>query len=201
MTRRFDNIASAECRSFLTAQLTDPALLGKDGYLMRHNLYVLPYKPGQEAFAKDLIRVLAEEDLLRHDVKAANVNLYDIVLAYLDEQDLWGPLCEAEGDNSRDELIMMLQDTIGVADVLKPAVEHAIEETECDIAFITGVGETFPYIRTHALLSELDVSIPVVLVFPGEYKQLSDGTTLLDILNIPSGANGGYYRATNVFDL
>lgn len=201
MTRRFDNIASSDCRAFLTDQLTDPALLGKDGYLMRHNLYVLPYKPSQEAFAKDLIRALVEDELPRHDVKAANVNLYDIVLAYLDEQDLWEPLCEAEADNSRDELIMMLQDTIGVADVLKPAVEHKVSGSECDIAFITGVGETYPYIRTHALLSELDVNVPVVLVFPGEYKQLSDGTTSLDILNIPSGANGGYYRATNVFDL
>ena len=95
----------------------------------------------------------------------------------------------------------MLQDTISVSEVLKPAVEQAIKESSCDIAFITGVGETFPYIRTHALLSELDVAIPVVLVFPGEYRQLSDGTTSLDILNIPSGANGGYYRATNVFDL
>lgn len=201
MTRKFDNIASADCRGFLTSQLTDPALLGKDGYLMRHNLYVLPYKPAQEAYAKDLIRALAEEELPRNDVKAANINLYDIVLAYLDAQDLWEPLCEAEADNSRDEIIMMLQDTISVAEVLKPAVEQAIGDSGCDIAFITGVGETFPYIRTHALLSELDVNIPVVLVFPGEYKQLSDGTTSLDILSIPSGANGGYYRATNVFDL
>lgn len=201
MTIKFDNIASADCREFIVSRLTDPALLGRDGYLMRHNLYVLPYKPSQEAFAKDLIRVLADTGLPARDVKAENINLYDIVLAYLDEQDLWDPLCEAEADNTRDELIMMLQDTISARDVLKPAVERAIRESECDIAFITGVGETFPYIRTHALLSELDASIPVVLVFPGEYKQLSDGTTSLDILNIPSGANGGYYRATNVFDL
>lgn len=201
MTRKFDNIASADCRAFLIKQLTDPALLGKDGYLMRHNLYVLPYKPAQEAFAKDLIRALVDDELPRHDVKALNINLYDIVLAYLDEQDLWKPLCEAESNNSRDGLIMMLQDTIGVADVLKPAVEQAVSDSGCDVAFLTGVGETFPYIRTHALLSELDASIPVVLVFPGEYRQLSDGTTSLDILNIPSGANGGYYRATNVFDL
>lgn len=201
MTRKFDNIASPECRAFLTKQFTDHAMLGKDGYLMRHNLYVLPYKPVQEAFAKDLICALVKDELPRHDVKAANVNLYDIVLEYLDGHDLWEPLCEAEGENSRDELIMMLQDTIGVTDVLKPAVEQAVSDSGCDIAFITGIGETFPYIRTHALLSELEVRIPVVLVFPGEYRQLSDGTTSLDILNIPSGANGGYYRATNVFDL
>lgn len=201
MTRKFDNIASAECREFIVGRLTDPALLGRDGYLMRHNHYVLPYKPSQESFAKDLIHVISHTDLPAHDVKAANINLYDIVLDYLDEQDLWQPLCDAESGNSRDELIMMLQDTISVADVLKPAVEEAVRESGCDVAFITGVGETYPYVRSHTLLKDLDVSIPVVLVFPGEYRRLSDGNTSLDILNILSDDNGGNYRTTCVFDL
>ena len=129
------------------------------------------------------------------------MNLYDIVLGFLDEQGMWEPLCEAERDSSRDELIMMLQDTISVSDVIRPAVEARIRESGCDIAFITGVGETFPYVRTHTLLGEIETDKPVVLVFPGEYRQNADGSTSLDILNIPSAANGGYYRATSVFDL
>lgn len=114
---------------------------------------------------------------------------------------MWEPLCEAEQTATRDELIMMLQDTISVSDVIKPAVEAAIDDSACDIAFITGVGETFPFVRTHTLLGEIETDKPVVLVFPGEYRQNADGSTSLDILNIPSEANGGYYRATNVFDL
>ena len=114
---------------------------------------------------------------------------------------MWEPLCEAERTATRDELIMMLQDTISVMDVIKPAVEALIYEAECDITFVTGVGETFPFVRTHTLLGEIETGKPVVLVFPGEYRQNTDGSTSLDILNIPSDANGGYYRATNVFDL
>lgn len=201
MTKKFDLIASAEARAFIVDRLSEDTLLGRGRYVMRHNIYVLPYPPAQESFAKDLIKAIASEDLPNRGVRALRANLYDIVIDYLDEQGMWDPLCEAEGEASRDELIMMLQDTVSVSDVIAPAIRSAVAESECDIVFVTGVGETFPYIRTHTLLGELDLDKPIVLVFPGEYRQNPDGTTSLDILNIPSAANGGYYRATNVFDL
>lgn len=201
MTRKFDHIGSPEARAFIVERLSDDALLGRSGYTMRQATYVLPYPPAQQAYARDLIAAICADDLPNRGVRAVAVNLYDIVLEFLDGQDMWEPLCEVERTTSRDELIMMLQDTIGVSDVIRPAVEEKIRESNCDLAFITGVGETFPYIRTHTLLGELETDKPVVLVFPGEYRQNADGSTSLDILNIPSAANGGYYRATSVFDL
>lgn len=201
MTKIFDRIALPEARKFIVDHLSDDTLLGRGGYTMREGVYVLPYAPAQESDAKDLIKALCENDLPIKGVKAIDVNLYDIVLNYLDEQGMWEPLCEAEQASPRDEIIMMLQDTVSVADVVRPAVEDAIEKSDCDLAFLTGVGETFPYIRTHALLDEIETQKPVVLVFPGKYHQGTDGSTSLDILNIPSAANGGYYRATSVFDL
>lgn len=201
MTRHFDHIASPETRTFIVDHLADDTLLGRNGYTMRHATFVLPYPPNQQDYARDLIEAICSTDLPNRGIRAVNINLYDIVLSFLDEQDMWDPLCDIEGSLSRNELIMMLQDTLNVPEVIKPAVEDAIRESECDIAFITGVGETFPYIRTHTLLGELETDKPVVLVFPGKYRQCSDGSTSLDILDIPSAANGGYYRATNVFDL
>ena len=201
MTRHFDHISSPEARAFIVERLSDDALLGRSGYTMRQATYVLPYPPAQRAYARDLMAAICAEDLPNRGVHAICINLYDIVLDFLDCQGMWESLCEAEATASRDELIMMLQDTINVAEVLKPIVEDRIVESGCDLAFITGVGETFPYIRTHALLGELEVAKPIVLVFPGEYRQNADGSTSLDILSIPSAANGGYYRATNVFDL
>ena len=67
--------------------------------------------------------------------------------------------------------------------------------------FITGVGETYPYVRTHTLLQEMNATKPVVLVFPGRFERRSDGSTSLNILNLDQGTTGGYYRATRVFDL
>lgn len=201
MTKKFSHIGSPEARAFIVERLSDDALLGRSGYTMRQSTYVLPYPPAQKEYARDLVRAICAEDLPNRGVRALQVSLYDIVLEFLDGQDMWGPLCEVEHDTSRDELIMMLQDTISVSDVIKPAVEARIEKAHCDIVFITGVGETYPYVRTHTLLGELETGKPVVLVFPGEYRQNPDGSTSLDILNIPSAANGGYYRATSVFDL
>lgn len=201
MTKKFEHIGSPEARAFIVERLSDDTLLGRKGYTMRQSTYVLPYPPAQRSYARDLIAAICSDDLPNRGVRAVRVNLYDIVLDYLDSEGMWEPLCEAEQTATRDELIMMLQDTISVSDVIKPAVEAAIDDSACDIAFITGVGETFPFVRTHTLLGEIETNKPVVLVFPGEYRQNADGSTSLDILNIPSEANGGYYRATNVFDL
>lgn len=201
MTRKFEHIGASEARSFIVERLSDDALLGRKGFTMRQSTYVLPYPPAQRSYARDLVAAVCADDLPNRGVRAVQVNLYDIVLNYLDSEGIWEPLCEAERSSSRDELIMMLQDTVSVTDVIKPVVEARIEESGCDIAFITGVGETYPYVRTHTLLGEIETDRPVVLVFPGEYRQNADGSTSLDILNIPSDANGGYYRATNVFDL
>lgn len=201
MTKDFEHIGLPEVRSFVAERLSDPTLLGRNGLAMRESTYVLPYDPSQRRSACELIAALASDDLPSRGVNATVVNLYDIVLSFLDEQGMWEPLCDAESSVSRNEIIMMLQDTVSVADVIRPAVEEKIEASGCDIAFITGVGETFPYIRTHSLLSDIEVKPPVVLVFPGQYKQSPDGSTSLDVLGIPSSANGGYYRATNVFDL
>lgn len=201
MTKKFDHIGSPVARAFIVEHLSDDTLLGRKGYTMRQSTYVLPYPPAQRSYARDLVAAICTDDLPNRGVRAVQVNLYDIVLNYLDSEGMWEPLCEAEQAATRDELIMMLQDTISVSDVIKPAVEAAIGDSACDIAFITGVGETFPFVRTHTLLGEIETDKPVVLVFPGEYRQNADGSTSLDILNIPSEANGGYYRATNVFDL
>ena len=201
MSKKFEHIGSPDARAFIVERLSDDTLLGRKGYTMRQSTYVLPYPPVQRSYARDLIAAICSDDLPNRGVRAMRVNLYDIVLDYLDSEGMWEPLCEAEQTATRDELIMMLQDTISVSDVIKPVVEAAIDDSACDIAFITGVGETFPFVRTHTLLGEIETDKPVVLVFPGEYRQNADGSTSLDILNIPSEANVGYYRATNVFDL
>ena len=200
MMKEFDHINDA--RTFIVEKLSEDSLLGRGSYMMRNALYVLDYKPEQEPYAKDLVKAICESDLPAHSVKPMIVNLYDIVLSHLDEQGMWEPLVEAEPDASREELIMMLQDTVSVRDVIAPAVNAAIEgSSDADIVFITGVGETYPYVRTHTLLQEMKTTKPVVLVFPGRFERRSDGSTSLNILNLDQGTTGGFYRATRVFDL
>ena len=181
-----------DARGFIVDKLSDDALLGRNGYMMRQALYIIDYDPAQQQYAADLVRAICEKDtgdLPRRGVTPVVVNL-------------WEPLVEAEPDTPRLDLIQMLQDTVGVKDVVAPRVNEAIaSHPEADIAFVTGVGETFPYVRTHTLLEEISSPIPVVLVFPGRYEQHSDGSTALNILGLTQASTGGYYRATRVFDL
>lgn len=200
MSKEFEHINDA--RGFIVDKLSDDALLGRNGYMMRQALYIIDYDPRQQPYAADLIRVICSDDLPNRGVTPIEINLYDIVLRYLDDQDIWDALVEAEPETPREDLITMLQDTVGVKDVVAPAVNGAIAESpDVDIAFITGVGETYPYIRTHTLLEEISSPIPVVVVFPGRFERRSDGSTSLKILGLDQGSTGGYYRATRVFDL
>lgn len=200
MPKEFEHINDA--RGFIVDKLSDDALLGRNGYMMRQALYIIDYDPRQQPYAADLIRAICSDDLPNRGVTPIEINLYDIVLQYLDDQDIWDALVEAEPETPREDLITMLQDTVGVKDVVAPAVNGAIAENpDADIAFITGVGETYPYIRTHTLLEEISSPVPVVIVFPGRFERRSDGSTSLNILGLDQGSTGGYYRATRVFDL
>lgn len=200
MTAKFDNILDA--RMFLVEHLSNDALLGRTGHLLRESLYVLPYKPEQQRAALELTRAMVENDFPSLGVNAKIIDIYDIVLNYLDDQGVWDDLVEAEKEYDKDAIILMLQDTVSAVDVIAPEINRQMADNpQADIFFLTGVGETFPYIRTHSILAELTQTKPVVLVFPGTFSQDIDGSTALNILGVPQGNTGGYYRATNVFDL
>lgn len=205
MNGRFENITDIKTHQFVRDRLCDIVQTNRTGRPGRSLLYLLPYDPEQQEGARELVDVLVEKDLPANGIEAIDINLYDIVLAYLDEDDTWELLCEEEPNMERRDIIMMLQDTVSVSGVLVPAIKTAIENgpegKPYDLAFITGVGETYPYVRTHTLLESLNMSTPLLLMFPGHYHHASDGSTSLDILDIPSKRNGGHYRATNVFDL
>lgn len=200
MGKHFDHIL--EARSFLTEKLSSVARLSREGRTLRQDLYILQYDPRQEKSAEELLQAMCATDFPTRGIRPLIANLYDIVLDYLDREEMWTPLCEVENEVSREDIITMLHDSVGVREVIVPCIEELAEASpDFDILFITGVGETYPFIRTHSVLAELNISKPVVLVFPGSFVQRSDGSTSLDILNIDQGGSGGYYRATNVFDL
>ena len=67
--------------------------------------------------------------------------------------------------------------------------------------FITGVGEVFPYIRSHTVLNNLQSTAkdqPTVMFFPGEYKHSLEEGASLDLFGILH--DDKYYRAFNIFD-
>ena len=191
-----------DARQFIVDKLSDDALLGRNGYMMREGTYIIDYDPSQQAYAADLIHVICEHDLPERGVTAMEVNLYDLVLRRLDNDGVWERIVQAEAVVDRSDLIQMLEGAADAKGYLASKVMEAIEaHGDADIAFVTGIGETFPYVRTGNLLSGLSPKIPIVLVFPGSYEHFADGTTSVNILGLKQNLGSGYYRATRVFDL
>jgi len=82
-----------------------------------------------------------------------------------------------------------------------PAISQQMHSSEFQVLIITGVGEVFPYIRSHNILNNLQKRAkdkPTVMFFPGSYQHsLATGASL-----VLFGAlqDDKYYRAFNILD-
>lgn len=200
MRKTFDHISQA--RQFIVDRLSDDALLGRGGRLLREARYLLPYPPAQEDEAMGLMRAICDVELRANGVTVHTIDLYRIVLDYFDEAGFWDVFVASEPEVDRLDMVIMLQDTASVREVIAPAVNAEIEaHPEADIFFIHGIGAVFPYVRTNSVIGLISARRPVVVWFPGTYERTLDGSPSLNILNIEQGNTGGHYRATNVFDL
>jgi hypothetical protein len=69
------------------------------------------------------------------------------------------------------------------------------------VLFIAGVGEVFPYIRSHNVLNNLQKAAklrPTVLFFPGDYSHSIEAGASLDLFG--RLRDDKYYRAFNIYD-
>ena len=69
-----------------------------------------------------------------------------------------------------------------------------------DVLFLSGVGEVFPYIRSHNVLNNLQSTAkdkPTVMFFPGEYTHSPESGASLDLFGRLH--DDKYYRAFNIF--
>ena len=84
---------------------------------------------------------------------------------------------------------------------LAPAIRERLADGEFDIVFLTGIGEVFPYIRSHNVLNNLQsvvVGRPMLMFFPGRYEQSDTlGSSLVLFGRLKDDQ---YYRAKNILE-
>ena len=144
-----------------------------------------------------LIKKLAEKD-----VKVLNINIYDLSIDILKENDDWDWCIENEQTISKDKLKEELQGILDVQDVITPAITKKMSETDYDIMFLTGIGEVFPYIRSHNILNNLQKFAkekPTLMFFPGEYINYQNTGSSLNLFG--KLRDDKYYRAANIYEI
>lgn len=138
-------------------------------------------------------------DLTNRSVKVLQVNLYDLVLKLLQEREILEQVFEVETEHSKDELKDLLQNVLDPEEHLIPAIADILAVNEYDVLFLSGVGEVFPYLRSHSILNNLQSTAtdrPTLLFFPGDYSHSLESGASLDLFGILH--DDKYYRAFNI---
>ena len=173
----------------LRAHLADPDFLGNRGLGNEVGIYTFCYDPALELEARDFFARLAAEDL---PCRIVEHNLYDILLARLEERRLLGRMDAYERKRGREWIA-------GQVANLAPASMYAERIASAprvpgDVILITGVGEVYPFLRLHDLFDSIQPlvgDVPIVAAYPGRF----DGRNLQLFSRLEEEH---YYRA---FDL
>lgn len=142
-------------------------------------------------------------------VKVLDINLYDLCIELLQAREgstegsrLWDEILAIESDVEKDGLLELLQNVLGIEEYLIPTIGERIQQSEFDVLFLSGIGEVFPYIRSHNVLNNLQSTAkdqPTLLFFPGEYRHSLEHGASLELFGLLH--DDKYYRAFNIYEI
>ena len=183
----------------LFAVVSSPRFLNKQGLGNEVPFFICPFKPEQavdmERMQDQLIKRLSEAG-----IQILAINLYDLTLQLLEQEGDLEWLIENEARLSKQKLLEELQGILDVQSVLIPAIAQVLNAQAYDVLFLTGIGEVFPYIRSHNVLNNLQSTAkekPTLMFFPGDYTHSLESGASLELFGRLH--DDKYYRAFNIF--
>lgn len=180
--------------------ISSERFLNKQGLNGEVPFYICPY-PAREGLSMVEDRLNLIERLGHAGVRVLNLSLYDLSLTLLEERGILEDVLEAESGLEKAEFRELLQGVLDVQEHLAPRIARAIEAEAHDVIFLSGVGEVYPYIRSHNVLNNLQRIVkdrPMVMFFPGEYTHSMANGGSLDLFGLLH--DDKYYRAYNMIN-
>lgn len=183
----------------LFAVISGQRFLKKQGLGNEVPFFICPFKPEEAVEMERLQRQLINR-LDQAGIRVLSINLYDLSVELLKERDIWDQLLEMETSIPKEQLMELLQGVLDPENHLAPAIAARLADTEFDVLFLSGVGEVFPYIRSHNVLNNLQSTAkekPTLMFFPGDYVHSVETGASLELF--ARFHDDRYYRAFNIF--
>ncbi len=183
----------------LFAVISGRRFLDKQGLGNEVPFFICPFKP-EEAVETERLRRRLIGRLEQAGVRILEVDLYNLSMEILEERDIRSQIVEMEESFSKEQLKELLQGVLDPEAHLVPAIAAKLASAEFDVLFLSGVGEVFPYIRSHNVLNNLQSTAkekPTVMFFPGAYTHSLESGASLDLFGRLH--DDKYYRAFNIF--
>jgi hypothetical protein len=184
----------------LVKVLTSQRFLSKQGLGNEVPFFICAY-PAEDGLSMEASRRNLTKQIGKAGVRVLDLNLFDMSVSIMQERGIFEQVLELEPTISKDELLELLQGVLDPAAHLVPRIATAISEVEHDVIFLSGIGEVYPFIRSHNVLNNLQSTAkdkPTVMFFPGEYSHaLATGAELV-LFGVMR--DDKYYRAFNILN-
>ena len=184
----------------LFAVLSGERFLKMEGLSNEVPFFIYPYEP-EHALDVAKAKKRVKNRLASRGIEVREINLYDLSVEILKERGDWDEVLEVEPELDKTEFTEMLQSMLNPQHHLAPAIRGRLADGGFDIVFLTGIGEVFPYIRSHNVLNNLQsvvVGRPMLMFFPGRYEQSDTlGSSLVLFGRLKDDQ---YYRAKNILE-
>ena len=126
--------------------------------------YIFDYNPADELVVRNHIKFLKDKiNNNDNNFKIKEFDLYEIILEILEEKGYHTKIFEMEKEKGTDYAIKAIKKTLRLTQKNDLVVEYISSRVEKDdIVFITGVGKSWPIIRSHTVLNTLHSVIDFV---------------------------------------
>ena len=159
-------------------------------------LFIQPVPSERQSDVESQIKRLSTR-LQKKGITSVSINLYDLCMDILREADVLDAILEQEQEIEREDIISTLDSVLDIKSIIIPRIKDAIVEAHPQYAFISGVGNVYPFVRSHGILNNIDEltdECNLILFFPGEYNNLQ-----LKLFGKISDEN--YYRGHNLNEM
>ena len=174
----------------LVAELQSPRLLRNQGNGNEIGYYIFDYDAEHEPIVQQFISELQPKlAVSQPPLNSVEINLYRVILKILEDRNLLQRAFDLEAKKGNNDLAKTIKPMVRPEKVVEK-IQELVQGNE-DLILITGVGASWPMMRSHTILNNLHPVLdrtPVVMFFPGSY----DGQ---ELRLFDTFKDDNYYRA------
>jgi Domain of unknown function (DUF1788) len=174
----------------LVTELQSPRLLKNQGNGNEIGYYIFDYDAEHEPIVQQFISELQPKlAMSQPPLNVVEINLYRVILKILDDRNLLQRAFDLEVRKGNNDLAKTIKPMVRPEKVVEK-IQELVSGDE-DLILITGVGASWPMMRSHTILNNLHPVLdrtPVVMFFPGSY----DGQ---ELRLFDTFKDDNYYRA------
>jgi hypothetical protein len=158
-------------------RITSDEFLSGSGIGNEIAFYIFDYAPEDELKVRDYLRTMLEHiPKQKPDLRVKHIDLFNFLLDYLKSRNLLEKSLQMQREKGDEALKRALKGPLNMKDKLIPQLCAVIEPQQQDLILLSGVGSSYPLLRTSSLLTNLQSIMghtPLVVFYPGKYDQMT----------------------------